>query len=176
MTNRKGVTNLLSKLLILQRLNKDSVFWSSEVTVDWGTKFTKRVDFMQFKPANQFVSGIEKGDFICYEVKSCKDDFHSGNGLNFIGDKNYIVTTMDCYKQIVNEIPYNVGVLVAVPFLADTYEEFEKPTPLPEVSDNNSENNKIFQEWELRIIKNAHPANRRYATSELLFCMLRSGK
>lgn len=59
---------------------------------------------MEFSPANQCsVSGIEKGIFTCYEIKSCKEDVYSGNGLNFFGEKNYIVTTMACYKDITTD-------------------------------------------------------------------------
>lgn len=47
----------------------------------------------------------------------------------------------------------------------DLYVEFENPTELdPNI------------EWELRIIKPAHPQNRKYSLAELLFCMLRSGQ
>ena len=65
---------------------------------------------MQYKPLNQMsISGLEKGSVICYEVKSCKEDYHSGNGLNYEGDKNYIVTTMECYKDIVNDVPWSLS-------------------------------------------------------------------
>lgn len=33
-----------------------------------------------------------------------KEDVFSGNGLNFLGEKNYIVTTMECYKSIQEDI------------------------------------------------------------------------
>ena len=56
---------------------------------------------MQFVPENQLsVSGIEPGTFVCYEVKSCKADFLSGHGQNFIGEKNYLVMTMSTYKEL----------------------------------------------------------------------------
>ena len=75
--------------------------WAKEVSIDYGTKDVKRIDFMQFEPAGvTSISAIEKGIFICYEIKSCRDDVFSGNGLNFIGEKNYIVTTMACWKSI----------------------------------------------------------------------------
>ena len=61
---------------------------------------------------NNTVSGIEKGDFYCYEVKSSVDDFHSKNGHNFIGDFNYYVMPAEVYAAVSLEIPYNVGVLV----------------------------------------------------------------
>jgi len=67
---------------------------------------------MQFKPVNNTVSGIEKGDFYCYEVKSSVEDFHSKNGHNFIGDFNYYVMPEEVFEKIKNEIPYYVGVFV----------------------------------------------------------------
>lgn len=71
-----------------------------------------RVDYMKFKPVNNTVSGIEKGDFYCFEIKSSVDDFHSKNGHNFIGDFNYYVMPAEVYAAVSLEIPYNVGVLV----------------------------------------------------------------
>ncbi|MFR2212953.1 MAG: hypothetical protein ACLS61_03530 [Ruminococcus sp.] len=39
---------------------------------------------MQFSPADQMsISGIEREYLHCYEIKSCKEDVYSGNGLNF---------------------------------------------------------------------------------------------
>lgn len=170
--DRKSTTQFLSNLLIASRLNQRSVYWASEVTLDHCSKHPKRVDYMQFKPENQCtVSGLEKGIFICYEVKSCKDDFHSGNGLNYEGDKNYIVTTMQCYKDIVNEIPYSVGVMVAVPNNKETLDEFDNPTPVPK-----QWNSDIPMQWEYRIISRARLKNRKRSITELLFCMLRSGR
>lgn len=67
---------------------------------------------MRFKPVNNTVSGIEKGDFYCYEVKSSVEDFHSKNGHNFIGDFNYYVMPEDVFEKIKNEIPHHVGVFV----------------------------------------------------------------
>lgn len=67
---------------------------------------------MRFKPLNNTVSGIEKGDFYCYEVKSSVEDFHSKNGHNFIGDLNYYVMPEDVFSVVKNQIPYSVGVLI----------------------------------------------------------------
>lgn len=96
--NREEITKFLGDLLIQQRLSGRGKYWASEVTLDYGQGKgkQKRVDFMQFKPQNQLaVSELEKGEFICYEIKSCKADVFSGHGLNFEGDRNYIVTTME---------------------------------------------------------------------------------
>lgn len=170
--NRKETTEFLSKLLKHTRFSGRGKYWASEVTLDYGHQHPVRVDYMQFEPKNQMaVSGIEKGIFTCYEVKSCKADFHSGNGLNFEGEKNYIVTTMECYKQIVNEIPWNVGAMIAMPYSRIATDEFENPTPIPKEYDFNN-----FDEiWKLEIIKPAHPIDRKRSMAELLFCMLRAG-
>ena len=66
------------------------IYWAKEVTFDYyyATSHSIRVDYMRFKPINNTVGGIEKGDFFCYEVKSSVEDFHSKNGHNFIGDFN----------------------------------------------------------------------------------------
>lgn len=168
--NRKETTKFLSNLLIHTKLSGMGKHWASEVTIDWGhsaeTGKTKRVDFLLFEPENQYsISGIEKGIFTCYEVKSCKEDFYSGNGLNFIGEKNYIVTTMETYKQIIHDIPQDVGVYVAVPKWRNMHDEFETPTPIGE-----------GEGWKLQNILPARLKNRERSIIELLFCMLRSGR
>ena len=90
---RPEITKQLSELLEkhIDPHNDPRVYWAKEVTFDYATSNTVRVDYMLFKPINNSVSGIEKGDFSCYEIKSSVDDFHSKNGHNFIGDKNYYV-------------------------------------------------------------------------------------
>lgn len=115
---------------------------------------------------NQSTSGIEKGEFIFYEVKSCKADYHSGNGLNFEGDRNYVVTTIETYKQIMRDVPWSVGVYVACPEHREPADEFESPTPIEDNTVN----------WTLKIALVAHPQDRQRSMSQLLFYMLRSGK
>ena len=168
--DRKSTTKFLSQLLIDKKLTGIGKYWASEVTLDYGKKSPKRVDFMQFVPRNQFcVSAIEQGEFICYEIKSCKEDFRSGNGLNFEGDRNYVVMTMETYKDLVDseikKLSRNVGVMVAVPVGSDKAAELENPTELSEDT-----------ACELVVIKPAYRADRRRSVTELLFCMLRSGK
>ena len=92
--------------------NDPRIYWAREVTFDYATTNAVRVDFMKFKPVNNTVSGIEKGDFYCYEVKSSVEDFRSKNGHNFLGDYNYYVMPEEVYEQIKKEIPYQVGVYV----------------------------------------------------------------
>lgn len=108
---RKEITRHLSQLLV-DKFIYDRKYWASEVTFDYITQKPIRVDFMTFEPVNQMVGGIEKGSFTCYEVKSCKADFKSKNGHNFIGDKNYYVMPYDTFMEIKNLIPWRVGVYV----------------------------------------------------------------
>lgn len=178
--DRADTTKFLSNLLI-EKLGART-YWAREVSVDYGTNKVKRVDFMQFEPAGViYQSDIEKGIFTCYEIKSCKEDVYSGNGLNFLGEKNYIVTTMQCYKDIQPDIrsgklsdhiqkcnPESLnqyGIMVAVPIGRDLTDEYENPTEL--TADRN---------WELKVIMPCYQKGRKRSTTELLFCMLRSGK
>jgi len=164
--NRKETTEFLGKLLASDKFSGMGKYWASEVSIDYGSKDVKRVDFMQFVPENQVhISGIEKGIFVCYEVKSCKADFNSGYGKNFIGEKNYFVMPMELYREVVREIPHNVGALVPIPAGADKMDEFENPTRLESGG-----------KWNLVTMKPAHTQGRKKSMAELLFCMLRAGK
>lgn len=113
MSERKEITKMLSELTekYINPHKDPRIYYAKEVTFDYATAHAVRVDYMKFKPANNTVSGIEKGDFYCYEVKSTEDDFNSGHGLNFIGDYNYIITTSETYEKIKNKLPHYVGVL-----------------------------------------------------------------
>lgn len=180
--NRKETTKFLENLLIYDRFAGAGKYWAKEVSVDYGTSDVKRVDFMQFEPAGvTSISEIEKGIFICYEIKSCKEDVYSGNGLNFIGEKNYIVTTMECYKDIVKDYAsgklnkhireccpgssLHYGIMVAIPICTNLEDEFMNPTPLSKE-----------KRWRLHIIIPCHQGHRKKSTTEMLFYMLRSGK
>lgn len=112
--SRPEITESLSKMLEkhIDPHNDPRIYWAKEVTFDYATVNSFRVDYMRFKPVNNTVSGIEKGDFYCYEIKSSVEDFHSKNGHNFIGDLNYYVMPMDVFETIKGQIPYNIGVLV----------------------------------------------------------------
>lgn len=182
--DRKQTTKFLQELLLRDRLSGLGKYWASEVSIDPWTEKGKggRVDYMQFLPVNTYsLSGLEKGIFICYELKSCKEDVYSGNGLNFYGEKNYIVTTMQCYKDILPDLKngkliahiketnpessMHVGIMVAVPYCRSAAEEFQNPTPL---SDDTR--------WRLDIIQHCHQGERRKSMTELLFDMVRSGQ
>ena len=186
MMNRKETTKFLTDVLITSRLS-DRKYYAKEVSLDYGTDHTKRVDVMEFAPMGVIhTSDIEKGSFICYEIKSCKEDIYSGNGLNFLGEKNYLVTTMETYKKIKMDIiegklqkyikehypesSSKFGVMVAVPARIDLRdsaaicEEMERSTPLGGEP----------ARWKMYTIERAYECWRNRSTTELLFCMLRS--
>lgn len=112
--SRPEITETLSKALekYIDPHNDPRIYWAKEVTFDYATSAAIRVDYMRFKPLNNTVSGIEKGDFYCYEIKSSVEDFHSKNGHNFIGDLNYYVMPEDVFRVVKDNIPYSVGVLI----------------------------------------------------------------
>lgn len=185
--NRKETTKFLSDLLESTRLLGLGKYYAKEVSLDYGTHNVKRIDYLQFCPAyTTSIDGIEKGEFICYEIKSCKADIYSGNGLNFIGEKNYIVTTMETYKELIPDLNDGTltnhirkcnpesnlyyGIIVATPYtMTNTsdakHDEFEHPTPL----DTNIR-------WQLTTMIPCHHGSRKRSLTELLFLMLRSGK
>lgn len=145
--SRTSTTNTLSQLLerLIAPKNDPRIYWAKEVTFNYATVATIRVDYMRFKPLNNTVSGIEKGDFFCYEVKSSVADFHSKNGHNFIGDFNYYVMPRGVYEAIKEEIPYLVGVYCP------------------------------NQTWDrLESVKQAHRKDRTRPVSEMLLMMFRS--
>lgn len=152
MSNRPEITKMLSLSLekYINPRNDPRIYWAKEVTFDYSTNHAVRVDYMKFEPVNNTVSGIEKGDFYCYEVKSSVEDFHSGNGLNFLGDYNYIVMPEEVYETVKNEIPYYVGVLAP--------------------------NGKHYEgDWHnLKSVKKVHRRDRNRPLSEMLFMMFRS--
>lgn len=113
MSSRPDITKYLSELLerYIDPHNDPRIYWAKEVTFDYASGHAVRVDYMLYKPVNNSISGIEKGDFYCYEVKSSVSDFESKNGHNMIGDLNYYVMLKDVFQVVHEAIPYNVGVL-----------------------------------------------------------------
>lgn len=113
MSERKETTKMLSAMLeeYLNPKHDPRIYTSKEVTFDYGTPFQRRVDYMRFKPLNNFVSGLEKGDVYCYEIKSCKADFESSNGHNMLGDYNYYVMPKETYDEMKEKIAYKCGVI-----------------------------------------------------------------
>ena len=151
MGDRPEITQTLSLAVekYINPQNDPRIYWAREVTFNYATQNAVRVDFMRFKPVNNTVSGIEKGDFYCYEVKSSVEDFHSKNGHNFLGDFNYYVMPEDVFEKVKNEIPYHVGVFV--------------PTDV----------NLRFRTT-LTSVKNAKRKDRERPVSEMLLMMFRS--
>lgn len=159
---RRTITRELSELLeqYLNPHHDPRIYMAKEVSVNFGHKKKivpkeekpdintdewGRVDYMRFQPVNNSVSGIEKGDFYCYEIKSCADDLMSGYGRNFFGDYNYFVMSKDLWeekKELLSSL-FGIGVLI------------------PE---GNS----------LVAIQKAHRMDRKYPASFLLLCMFRS--
>lgn len=112
--NRPEITASLSTALekYIDPHNDPRIYWAKEVTFDYATENAIRVDYMKFSPVNNSVSGIEKGDFYCYEIKSSVADFVSKNGHNFIGDLNYYVMPEAVADATKAQIPWAVGILV----------------------------------------------------------------
>lgn len=152
--------------------------WAKEVSIDpWEDKM--KVDYMRFIPAGRrSVSDIEKGIFVCYEIRSCKKDVYGGHGLNFIGEENYIVTTMECYKELLPDLDGTLaeyiretapgssshfGVMVPIPSGSGITDEFENPTELDDK-----------KRWELAVVQRCDAGPRKMPMAELLFCMARS--
>ena len=110
---RKQTTSMLSDALehYIDPYNDQRIYWAKEVTFDYASAHMVRVDYMRFAPLNNSVSGIEKGDFFCCEIKSSVEDFNSHNGHNMLGDFNYYVMTQDVFDQVKERIPAAVGVL-----------------------------------------------------------------
>lgn len=128
MSSRPEITQRLS-LAAEKYINPNDdprIYWAKEVTFDYATLNAVRVDFMRFKPVNNTVSGIEKGDFYCYEVKSSVEDFSSKNGHNFLGDFNYYVMPEEVYEKVKNKIPHSVGVLVPTDDMHRTLKTIKK--------------------------------------------------
>jgi len=112
--SRPEITKMLGDCLEkhIDPHNDARIYWAKEITFDYATNHSVRVDYMRFSPVNNSVSGIEKGDFYCYEIKSSVEDFNSKNGHNFIGDFNYYVMPAEVYEAVKEKIPFNVGVMV----------------------------------------------------------------
>ena len=110
--SRPEITKWLSELTekLINPNNDSRIYWAKEISFDYTTSNRIRVDYMRFEPLNNTISGIEKGDFYCYEIKSSVEDFRSKNGHNFISDYNYYVMPSEVYQKVCTEIPFGVGV------------------------------------------------------------------
>lgn len=94
---RTETTAALSRL-VESRIGRRCRLWAPEVEVPGGG----RVDYMGFRPYGERpdAAALERGTLACYEVKSCRADFESGHGLNFVGDENWLV----CPRELCEEL------------------------------------------------------------------------
>ena len=111
--DRKEITNMLSKQLeyYINPRNDSRIYYSKEVTFNYGYEGECRIDYMKFEPKNNSVSGIEQGTFIAYEIKSSVSDFNSGHGCNWniaILQISHILLLYQKYMKKLN-IYYHIG-------------------------------------------------------------------
>ena len=157
---RSETTKFLSRLLEKSRFSGPGKYWAREVSLDYGYAAGK---------ANQ---KLQRG-------------YLQRKWIKFYWRKNYLVTTMECYKEILPDLKNgkfaqhirenfpecyaeigNMGVMIAVPYQRDVAEEFENPTPL----------DGDVEKWKFSVaIKCEHNGSRKRSMTELLFCMVRSG-
>lgn len=104
-------TKDLEKLLA-QHFNNRNDFYVFECTLGWyGSEI---VDCVMYNCQREVC---------CYEIKQSVQDFHSKNKLSFFGNKNYFVMPYSLYEKVKNEIPYEIGVYVAIDRLEEKEEE-----------------------------------------------------
>lgn len=73
---RAETTKFLGQLLVATRIGGAGSHWASEVSIDPWTSKAKRVDYMEFCPANQYsVSGIEKAYSLAMRSKVVRKMF-----------------------------------------------------------------------------------------------------
>ena len=101
--SRPDITAMLSRL-VEKRLAARRMRWASEVTFDQRTENERRIDYVAFSPFTPDnrvePSSVDLGTFEFYEVKSSMEDFTSGHGLTFYGDRNYRVTTPELAEEL----------------------------------------------------------------------------
>jgi len=115
--SRSEVTRWLSLMLMRDVFNVPSdprFYWASEVSLENklyepGKPRTVRPDFMQFVPLNQTAGGLDRGEFIAYEVKSCVADFRSDHGHNMVGDKNYYIMPAGVFESLMEKNDGRLG-------------------------------------------------------------------
>lgn len=97
---RSEITAGLSELLE-RHLSGLTCVWGSEVSIE--TLGRCRPDYLSVSASfGKFaaLSGIERAEVTAYEVKSCMADLKSGNGLNAVGDRNYIVAPYELMMMV----------------------------------------------------------------------------
>lgn len=101
--SRPETTRALSDMVEARLRGK--TYWAREVLLGATDARSPLVDYMSFRLAPSHSLAItpgliEHGEFACYEVKSFMADFKSGHGLNFVGDKNYLV----CERELADKL------------------------------------------------------------------------
>ena len=192
---RREITEKLL-LLVKEKTMLPGIYGASEVSFDWGSENVRYVDYMTFSPKNTTsVSGIEEGIFTCYEIKSCYEDLYSGKGLNFIGEKNYIVTTMSVYRKIVEDQKKDLENGITDSAKGKLAEHIRKTNPesryrigydvgiLVAIPVNRSEIDEFDDPtpldrqdvvWKLAIMQRCRETDRKRSMTEILFCMMRA--
>lgn len=137
LSERPMVTRDLGRRLVQQRFGnwRPDAYWAREVTF-YDPRL--RVDFMQASVRGRVVGAdiADRLTFRMFEVKSSMEDFHSGHGLNFIGDLNYVVCPTELAPGICLELPEQVGVLVPGPWNGlDSYRSAKRVARLRSASE-----------------------------------------
>lgn len=146
--------------LLANRFNKRNDFYVFECTIGWCGK--EIVDCIMYNCQRETY---------CYEIKQSKQDFRSKNKLTFIGNKNYFVMPYKLYKEVKDEIPPEIGVLVAI----DRLEPREKEEILDcGIKKTSYWNEPIDGLKELYCIKSARKQELKADKEVILSSMLRS--
>lgn len=169
--------------LVIRRLIGYEKYWARDVISNFDKTKREKIDFLQYEPYHRVrsMSDIEKGVFTVYDIRVSKTNFYSNKSINFIGEQNYFVTTMECCQNIMDDVingkleehikktsplsSTTYGILVPIPVGKTIEEESINPTPLDEA-----------KEWELAINFPCIPAPRQKTLAEMFFYMLRSRK
>lgn len=152
-------TKDLEKLLA-SKFNDRNDFYVFECTLGWfGSEI---VDCVMYNCQREVC---------CYEIKQSVQDFHSKNKLSFFGNKNYFVMPYSLYEKVQNEIPYEIGIYVAIDRL-ENREEIE-------ILKSGIQRKKVWCEpidgmKELYCIKNAKKIDLKADKEVILSSMLRS--
>ena len=152
-------TKDLEKLLA-KHFNDRNDFYVFECTLGWyGSEI---VDCVMYNCQREVY---------CYEIKQSLQDFHSKNKLSFFGNKNYFVMPYSLYEKVKNEIPYEIGVYVAIDRL-ENKEELE--TNIYGITNRKTWTEPVDGMNKLYCIKNAKKIDLKADKEVILSSMLRS--
>lgn len=97
---RKEITAGLSAL-VERHVSKPGGLWAAEVSIEPLGRC--RPDYIEVTASGgkfATVAGIERACVSAYEIKSSMADYKSGNGLNAVGDENWIVCPYEVMMSI----------------------------------------------------------------------------